>query len=133
MAKCINIKHPDYQRLEASSNVKGIKLEVLVGKWQIANSTDIFPTLNDLGLKEKQPIVAQPDTTIREKILEILNRNGISVTTMTEYINNYGLRKPEGDVVKHLMSVEYFFIVLQHELHVPVVIRCKLGECWNTS
>ena len=116
MAKCINIKHPDYQRLEASSNVKGIKLEILVGKWQVSNSTDVFPTLNDLGLQEKQPVVAQSDTTIREKILEILNRNGVSVTTMTEYINNYDLRKPEGNVVNALTDTMRQIIAIDENL-----------------
>lgn len=95
MAKiaCVNIKHPDFIKLKEVSNLGSLELEVAVSDWQTANSTDAFPTLEQLEVSEQKAPISIDNT--KENLLAALNRNGITVTSMKEYEENYGIRNGE--------------------------------------
>lgn len=45
---CVNIKHPDFQKLLKESNIPSFELEIKVADWQEKNGVDKFPSVSDL-------------------------------------------------------------------------------------
>jgi hypothetical protein len=50
MAKCVNINHPDFNRLVESSGLHPVILSAKMGVWMEKNNTDNWPTLEQLDL-----------------------------------------------------------------------------------
>jgi len=54
MATCVNIKHPEFINLLEESGLSEGVLAAKAGVWMEENSTGIFPTLKDLGIKNRE-------------------------------------------------------------------------------
>lgn len=110
---CINVSHPDYKKLEAQSTLAGFELEIAVSKWQDQNNTDVFPTIDQLESTDSL------DTEVKEQLLEVLNKNGISVTSMQEYMSNYKLRTGKNITVKALADTARKIIAYDNDSSLP--------------
>jgi hypothetical protein len=54
---CVNIKHPEFIALAKIAPVDTLELDFLVSEWMTTNNTtDRFPTLDELGLSNNKPI-----------------------------------------------------------------------------
>lgn len=78
MATCINISHPDYKTLEATSNVNPLVLRAKIQTWMANNTMDRFPSLIELGLE-------------KEKVLESLKNLNIIRDNLLNNYNKYGI------------------------------------------
>lgn len=68
MSLCINIKHPDYIKLENSTSISPAILKAKISIWQDQNNTDNFPTLKQLGIEEKI-------TSVKPGVAELFESN----------------------------------------------------------
>lgn len=118
MAKCINTSHPDFKKLEQDSGIDFLDLEIMVSDWQSARNTDEFPSLDQL--KPFYELDTEPrenvDQKVKEELLSILNRNGITVTKMSEYEKNYPLRTGKPFTVRALADTLRNIIAVDESL-----------------
>ena len=54
MATCINTNHPEFLKLVQESNENPLVLAAKVGVWMDENNIEVFPTLKDLGIKNRE-------------------------------------------------------------------------------
>ena len=54
MGQCINIKHPDFKKLQAESGLDSLRLSAKMGVWMDDNFSDEWPTLEQLGINPNQ-------------------------------------------------------------------------------
>lgn len=54
MATCVNVKHPEFINLLEESGLSEPILAAKAGIWMEENNTGIFPTLKDLGIKNRE-------------------------------------------------------------------------------
>jgi len=111
--RCVNINAPEYKELSSKFSGDPLELEILVSNWQTSRNTDIIPKLAQV----------QPVDDVQEKLLSVLDRNGITVTSMKDYTESYGLRKGKSitttalaDTTRKIIAVDKG---LQNEMTLP--------------
>lgn len=84
--KCINIKHPEFLRLVEDTKIPSYDLDYLVAKWQEKNSTDRFPTANEL-----LPTIGNQDNFQYQ--FKVVNYALANLTQLNKWWNNKSIDK----------------------------------------
>ena len=70
MAKCVNIKHPDFNRLLQESGLDAMRLAGEIGAWMDKYNTDEWPSLDQLGIIPLDVVLPLPHFITNEMLKE---------------------------------------------------------------
>ena len=99
MSKCVNLKSKEFQSLVEISGINSMELSAKMGIWMDENDTDIWPTLEQLGISDKS-IKEGVDFVFEQnpELSKIGSRQQYSQylnTVFPDYINNFAYEAVE--------------------------------------
>lgn len=92
--KCVNISHPDFKKLLEETGKDSFELETDIVLWQDRTGSDEFPEASDIRdvYYSTEEAKSLPDAEVNQKLTELLNKSGISVSKQKVYAEGYETR-----------------------------------------